>query len=231
MFKNIILIPYRNRKSHLKYFLEHTVPIIQEFMPNTKVIVIEQCEGKLFNRGKILNVGFKEYSDKTKYFITNDVDINPTKLCIETYYNRYVDKEHVLGIYTSFHDTLGGVIKIRSTIFNKINGFPNNFWGWGVEDKAFQNRCEYFNIKKITSLTDNIDHPMFFKIFDDIKDKFIDKKHYEDRRVENKKKNFKKKTDKDKKKLIMSSGLNTLDYKIVKRKELHKIVELIKVDI
>ena len=61
MFKNIILIPYRNRKSHLKYFLEHTVPIIQEFMPNTKVIVIEQCEGKLFNRGKILNVGLHEF--------------------------------------------------------------------------------------------------------------------------------------------------------------------------
>ena len=22
----------------------------------------------------------------------------------------------------------------------KINGFPNNFWGWGGEDKAIRNR-------------------------------------------------------------------------------------------
>ena len=39
-----------------------------------------------------------------------------------------------------------------STI-QKINGFPNDVWGWGTEDKALQNRTEYYNIKKITNLT------------------------------------------------------------------------------
>lgn len=41
-------------------------------------MVIEQNEGKLFNRGAILNIGFKEYENKSKYFITHDVDINPS---------------------------------------------------------------------------------------------------------------------------------------------------------
>ena len=79
MYKNVIIIPYRQREEHLEYFIKHTVPLIEECMPETKVVVIEQCEGKLFNRGKVLNVGFKEYLDKTEYFITHDVDINPKK--------------------------------------------------------------------------------------------------------------------------------------------------------
>ena len=27
----------------------------------------------------------------------------------------------------------------------KINGFPNNFWGWGTEDTALQKRAEFYN--------------------------------------------------------------------------------------
>ena len=75
MYNNIIAIPYRKREKHLKHYIKHTVPLIQKFLPNTRVVVIEQNKGKLFNRGKILNVAFKEYENKTKYFLTNDVDL------------------------------------------------------------------------------------------------------------------------------------------------------------
>ena len=80
MYDNIIAIPFRNRDNHLKYFIDNTVPLIQQHLPNTKVVVIEQNKGKLFNRGAILNVAFKEYENKTKYFFTHDVDINPKKM-------------------------------------------------------------------------------------------------------------------------------------------------------
>ena len=79
MYENIIAIPFRNRDEHLEYFITNTVPLIQEHLPNSKVIVIEQNEGKLFNRGLLLNIAFKEYKNKTNYFFTHDVDINPTK--------------------------------------------------------------------------------------------------------------------------------------------------------
>ena len=192
MYKNIIIIPYRKREQHLEYFIKNTVPLIEELMPETKVVVIEQCEGKLFNRGKVLNVGFKEYMNKTEYFITHDVDINPTKLCIETYYNESVDVNCVMGIYTSQCNTLGGIIKIKSKCIEKINGFPNDFWGWGIEDKALQNRSEFFNINKKTNLTNKEKHPQFFKIFNDINDR---------------KKDIKKKKDKKKKKNMEIIGV------------------------
>ena len=49
-YDNVIIIPYRNRKKHLDYFIENTVPLIEKVMPNTLVVVIEQEDGKLFNR-------------------------------------------------------------------------------------------------------------------------------------------------------------------------------------
>ena len=229
MFKNIILVPYRNRKDHLDYFLNNTIPFIEALMPKTKVVIIEQCEGKLFNRGKVLNVGFKEYLHNTKYFLTHDIDINPSKICIEKYYNQDVEENHVMGIYTSQSNTLGGIIKINGQCIEKINGFPNDFWGWGIEDKALQNRSEFYNIKKSTNLTNKEKHPEFFKIFNDINDrkKSIDHQfhHYHEYFF------FSKKSDDEKEKYIMSSGLNNLEYKIIERKELHKMVELIKVEI
>ena len=62
--KNIILIPYRNREEHLKYWIENTYPKLNKVLENLEVLVIEQSEdNKLFNRGKVLNVGFKYYDE------------------------------------------------------------------------------------------------------------------------------------------------------------------------
>ena len=228
MYENIIAIPFRNRDAHLKYFIENTIPLIEEHLPNTKVVVIEQNEGKLFNRGAVLNVAFKEYQNKTKYFFTHDVDINPTLKCINEHYTKEVNDTDVLGIYTSQCDTLGGIIKIQDSTIHKINGFPNDVWGWGTEDKALQNRAEYYKIKKITNLTNKVEHPAYLLRFNDVNDRIRNnqaknsRKHYQ---------LFKTLNDTQKSQEIMSSGINNLEYKILERKMLHNIVELIKVDI
>ena len=61
-------------------------------------------------------------------------------MCQRIIYKR--KDNNIIGIYTSKHNTLGGIIKFTTNNFEKINGFPNNFWGWGVEDKALQNRVD-----------------------------------------------------------------------------------------
>ena len=58
---NIIIIPYRNRESHLKYFLNNTFPLLKKHLKELKVVIIEQTNDKLFNRGKLLNIGYKLY--------------------------------------------------------------------------------------------------------------------------------------------------------------------------
>ena len=228
MYENIIVIPYRNREKHLDYSVKNTVPLIQTHLPNSKVVVVEQNEGKLFNRGAILNVAFKEYENKTNYFITHDVDLNPTKKCITTYYIKEVNDSDVLGIYTSRCNTLGGIIKLKNETIHKINGFPNDIWGWGTEDKALQNRAEFYKIKKITNLMNDKEHPEYLQRFHDINDremKYTDSnttKHYH---------HFNNLNEKEKMKQIMSTGLNTINYKILSKKYIHDIVEIIKVDI
>lgn len=228
MFNNIIAIPFRNRDAHLDYFIKNTVPLIEEYLPNSRVVVIEQNQGKLFNRGVLLNVAFKEYKNKTNYFFTHDVDLNPTKKCIQEHYMKDVSDNDVLGIYTSQCNTLGGIIKIRDSVIHKINGFPNDIWGWGTEDKALQNRAQYYKINKITNLTNKEQHPEYLLRFYDVKDqekqnlKQNTHKHYHQ---------FQTLNTEQKLKAILSSGLNNLKYTILERKMIHNIVELIKVEI
>ena len=221
MYENIILIPYRNRERHLKYFIDNSVPLIEKYLPNTKVVVIEQEEGKKFNRGCVLNVGFKEYENNTKYFITHDVDINPKEPSLKNYYNKDISDNEVLGIYTSVCDTLGGIIKISNNNIFKINGFPNDYWGWGAEDKALKNRADVYDIKKITNFVNNdkTRDDMYFKIFNDVNDR----KHCIQQQTYMPYNN--------KLLSIKSGGLNNINYKILVKKSLHPIVELIKVSI
>ena len=54
----------------------------------------------------------KNMKIKTKYFITNDVDINPKLKTIQEYFLPYISNCNTIrGILTSPCDTLGGLIK------------------------------------------------------------------------------------------------------------------------
>tara|TARA_Y100000389_G_scaffold189065_1_gene212373 strand:- start:5778 stop:6470 length:693 start_codon:yes stop_codon:yes gene_type:complete len=230
MYENIIIIPFRNRETHLDYFVKHSVPLIEKHLPNTKVLVIEQTEGKIFNRGMLLNVGFKEYQNKTKYFITHDVDINPTEKCILEVYNKKNNINQIIGILLSPYKTLAPIIKINNSDVKKINGFPNNIWGWGTEDKALHNRAEYYNlnINPVFINNDKNRKDDYFNCFDDVNDRvrINESKNYGMHYIL-----FRTLSNAEKEKMIMSSGLNNLEYSILERKMIHNIVELIKVDI
>ena len=50
-------------------------------------------------------------------------------------------------------DYIGGVTLIGKNVFNTINGFPNDYWGWGGEDDEIKRRLEsvglYNKLRKI----------------------------------------------------------------------------------
>jgi hypothetical protein len=235
MLDNVIIIPYRKRQKHLDYYIKNTLPLIKKHLPNSKVIIIEQDNDNEFNRGKLLNVVFKEYKNKTKYFITNDVDVNPKENTIEKYYNIEIDNINtIIGIYTSSFGTLGGIIKVRSDTIHKINGFPNDIWGWGAEDKALQNRSETYGINKQTNFLQStkrkgqkLNYP-HFTIFDDANDR--DKANYT-KNHEFHYKEFRKLSYKNKVVSIQSSGLNNISYEINDVKSVDECFDVIKVNI
>ena len=150
--KVAVIIPYRDREEHLKDFINCIAAYKnKEYID---LFVIEQDNLDKFNRGLLLNIGFylADRENKYKYFIFHDVDSYPDNYLLDLYINcDIIDKVvHFASPHNKykyqFNDFLGGVIGLSAEDFLKINGFPNNFFGWGGEDDAFYNRITNNNI-------------------------------------------------------------------------------------
>ena len=109
-----------------------------------EIFIIEQSDDKPFNRGKLLNAGYKYALDKgCDYFVFHDVDMLPEDVDYS-----YSDKPLHLATHlqehdyeTTFFDYFGGVTMFTKEDFKTINGFSNEYWGWGFEDDDLLIRC------------------------------------------------------------------------------------------
>lgn len=139
----LLIVPYRNRESHLKQFIEH----YKDF----DVLVVEQANKELFNRGKLLNIGFNESKDNTICF--HDVDLLAHHL--DHYLKSIKGGYHFSGLCEQFNykvpyeKCFGGVTAFDADSFLKCNGFSNDFWGWGGEDDDLYNRCILSGVQTI----------------------------------------------------------------------------------
>ena len=231
-YDTVILIPFRDRDTHLSHFIKNSWSLIKLYMPNSKLVVIHQEEGKLFNRGKLLNIGIKEYLDKTKYFIFHDVDLNPNSNTIKKYYKLTGPTKQIIGIYNAPLKicTLGGIIKIHNNCIKDINGFSNDLWGWGVEDRILYNRVIFFKKDiKWNLFTDNPDINKYFITFNNINDRKFSEQYMNISKYEYLE--FQNETTEKQYEHIMSSGLNNLQYTILSRMDMDTDVEVITVSI
>jgi hypothetical protein len=122
---------------------------------NYHIYIVEQSDdGRKFNRGKLLNIGF-DYARKHKgnnhdVFIFHDVDLLPQDDLL-FWYAKFpqvpIHIARVWGRYSNNPKYFGGVVSFSSSDYKRINGYPNNFWGWGGEDDEMQKRLEKLNIK------------------------------------------------------------------------------------
>ena len=140
-----ILVPYRDnpakeRSPQLKAFEEH---FSKDPWKNFPVYIIEQSEDdRAFNRGALLNIGAR-LAKKHSHMILHDVDLLPDEPML-SYYTMIPDHPVHIGTvwrtkYTS-ERFLGGILSLRWKDFERINGYPNQFWGWGGEDDVLRNR-------------------------------------------------------------------------------------------
>merc|ERR1719343_1554616 len=49
----------------------------------------------------------------------------------------------------SYATFIGGVLAFRPEDFERANGYPNNYWGWGLEDDQLALRMSHCSIRTI----------------------------------------------------------------------------------
>jgi len=147
--KLLVIVPYRDRESHLKEFMPYITSTLASQSIDYKIVVIEQSPEKLFNRGLLCNIGVDLYQTECDYICIHDVDIIG-----ENFDYNY---EHIVTHlsarwrnynYAEFYPRcLGGVVLFPKQDFIKINGFSNEYWGWGAEDDDLRLRCDVMGVK------------------------------------------------------------------------------------
>jgi hypothetical protein len=155
-----IIVPYRDggdgrRLKHLEIFKAKMAEFIPKVIADLKarniegefdITIMEQTAEHSFNRGALLNIGFKE-EPKYDVYIFHDVDLIPTDEMISVYAGPYESTEiaHIASEWSRYKNPfhyLGGVLLVGAEAFKRANGFPNNFFGWGGEDDELRRRFQ-----------------------------------------------------------------------------------------
>jgi hypothetical protein len=140
--KLVFIVPYRDREQQLIFFRNHMKIVLEDIEESEyKILYIHQKDKRSFNRGAMKNIGFllvkQQYPDdyKSITLVFNDIDTMP-------YTKNFLNYETTKGIVKHFYGykfTLGGIVSITAGDFELTNGFPN-YWSWGYEDNALQQR-------------------------------------------------------------------------------------------
>lgn len=156
MAKLTIVVPYRDREPHLRQFLPH----LQAYFARDKidrdipyrVLVVEQSPGQPFNRGALLNAGFRLSREWGDYTCFHDVDYLPiwadyspvtaptTILYWGAEYRPIAEGRSDMMIRHNLDSLVSGVVLIPNQQFVQVNGYANDYWGWGQEDMDLSER-------------------------------------------------------------------------------------------
>lgn len=147
--KLCIVVPYRDRQSHLSEFIPYMQNTLQLQGIDYHILVVEQENGKPFNRAKLLNVGYDYTKPNYDYYCFHDVDMLP----LESDYEYCDSPTHLAASAEQFNWMLpypqyfGGVTIFDSESFEIINGYSNQYWGWGAEDDDVYRRVSQKGLK------------------------------------------------------------------------------------
>ena len=107
------------------------------------IYIVEQDDAKPFNRAKLLNVGYLQADTDHDYFVFHDVDMLPQ----DVDYSYEENPTHLAAAASQFNYALpyqgyfGGVTMFSRKSFERVNGYSNEYWGWGAEDDDILWRC------------------------------------------------------------------------------------------
>lgn len=157
-----IIVPYRNRETHLNAFVPHLRAYFTRDKADREipyqVLVIEQDTELPFNRGALLNIGFALAENDCDYACFHDVDYLP----IWADYS-YVDRPTPIVWYgaeirpiaigrathvvrNNLDEFYSGAVLVPKEQFRGVDGFANAYWGWGCEDVDLKFRFDAASI-------------------------------------------------------------------------------------
>jgi len=150
--KNLcVIVPYRDRKTALDKLIPELKNVLSKQVSHFDIVVVEQNDEKLFNKGLLNNIAFI-LNPNFDYYCFHDVDLIPE---IADY--SYPENPVHMSTYCSQFNyarnpdaTMGGVIVFRKEHFEAANGYPNDYVGWGSEDRTLGNRVEKVGLKVYT---------------------------------------------------------------------------------
>ncbi|KAL5021097.1 hypothetical protein ScPMuIL_000252 [Solemya velum] len=170
--KIAIVIPYRNRETHLHQWLLNVIPLLRRQQADATIFVSEQAEVENFNRGMMKNIGFIEATkyDQFDCVVFNDVDYVPEDdhniyQCLPQP-NHMAGRPEKKGYKLYYGGFTGGIISFRTDVFKGINGYSNKFFVWGGEDDNLGKRIKkagliisrpLYNVSHCTTLRHKVD--------------------------------------------------------------------------
>ncbi|XP_037945433.1 beta-1,4-N-acetylgalactosaminyltransferase bre-4 isoform X2 [Teleopsis dalmanni] len=147
-----IVVPFRDRYAHLSIFIRNIHPFLMRQNIAYRIFIVEQTNGKPFNRAAMMNIGFLEALKIYPWdcFIFHDVDLLP--LDERNIYSCPRQPRHMsvaidtLNYRLPYRAIFGGVSAMTTEHFRKVNGFSNSYFGWGGEDDDMSNRLKHANL-------------------------------------------------------------------------------------
>lgn len=156
-----VIVPYRNRYRQLIHFKKAISEYLEDRGIDYAVVIVEQDDATAFNRGKLLNIGVLRAKElNCDYVVFHDVDMIPQD--VDYSYSKV--PLHLIGEFTTpngkitipFDQYFGGVTLFPVSKFEEINGYSNDYWGWGFEDDDLFHR-----VKKAGLQTELIKEPNY----------------------------------------------------------------------
>lgn len=145
-----VIVPYRStslqdRTVHLARFVEEMSTRVSATGVEAWVIIVEQSDdGRRFNRSRLLNVGFTLARARgVRRHILHDVDLLPDETLFSYYGRPCPHPLHLAARWDKYQHIdlfFGGVTAFSTADFERVNGYPNDFWGWGGEDEELYHR-------------------------------------------------------------------------------------------
>ena len=153
----ICLMPYRARhpqefrRAEMKSTIANWQAYFKKHGKDVKIVVVEQDNDRPFNKGVLMNAAFLEAEKyyevlEPRIYMHNNGDtiINmgePFPRDLARPEVGFMDIRRTPHLEESFaSNMLGGCCSFDVESYRRVNGFPNNLWGWGGDDWALMRR-------------------------------------------------------------------------------------------